>query len=134
VTFKINYIRMKNIILLLTGSITLIIWGIAHLFPTKSVVRGFGDISIENKNILRMEWITEGFSLIFAGTLVLLITIIGNNESITSRIVFIASSFFLFSMAILSFLTGYKVNFLPYKLCPFIFSLSGTLILFGCFL
>ncbi len=125
---------MGNIILLLTGSITVIIWGTAHLFPTKSVIKGFGDISIDNKNILRMEWITEGFSLIFAGTLVLLITIIGDNESITSRIVYIASSFFLFSMAILSFLTGYKVNFLPYKLCPLIFSISGILILIGCLL
>ena len=125
---------MKNMILLLTGSITLILWGTAHLFPTKSVIKGFGDISIDNKNILRMEWITEGFSLIFSGTLVLLITIIGDNENITSRIVYIATSIFLFSMAILSFLTGYKVNFLPYKLCPFIFSISGTLILIGCLL
>ena len=125
---------MGNIILLLTGSITLIIWGTAHLLPTKSVIKGFGDISVDNKNVLRMEWITEGFSLIFAGTLVLLLTIIGDNESITARIAYIVTSFFLFSMAILSFLTGYKVNFLPYKLCPYIFSISGTLILIGCLL
>jgi hypothetical protein len=95
---------------------------------------GFGDISDDNKNILKMEWVTEGFSLIFAGTLALLITITGDKESITARIVYITSSFFLFSMAILSFLTGYKINFLPYKLCPFIFSISGTLILIGCLL
>ena len=125
---------MKNSILLLTGSITPIIWGIAHLFPIKTVVMGFGDISDDNKNILKMEWVTEGFSLIFVGTLALLITITGDKESITSRIVYIASSVFLFSMAILSFLTGYKVNFLPYKLCPFIFSISGTMILLGCLL
>ena len=125
---------MGNIILLLTGSITPIIWGIAHLFPIKTVVMGFGDISDDNKNILKMEWVTEGFSLIFVGTLALLITITGDKESITSRIVYIASSVFLFSMAILSFLTGYKVNFLPYKLCPIIFSISGILILIGCLL
>jgi len=125
---------MINSILLLIGSITIIIWGIAHLFPTESVIKGFGDISVDNKNILKMEWITEGFSLIFAGTLVLLATIIGDNENITSRIVYIASSVFLFSMAILSFFTGYKVNFLPYKLCPLIFSISGILILIGSLL
>ena len=125
---------MENSLLLLIGSIITIIWGIAHLYPTKTVVMGFGDISDDNKNILKMEWVTEGFSLIFAGTLVLLITIIGDNESINSRIVYIASSVFLFSMAILSFLTGYKVNFLPYKLCPIIFSISGILILIGCLL
>ena len=125
---------MINSILLLTGSITVIIWGIAHLIPTKSVVKGFGDISIDNKNILRMEWVTEGFSLIFTGTLVLSVVILGDNENNTSRIVYITSSVFLFTMAILSFLTGFKVNFLPYKLCPLIFSLSGILILIGSLL
>ena len=125
---------MLNLILLLTGSITVIVWGIAHLFPTKSVVKGFGNISDDNKNILRMEWITEGFSLIFTGVLVLSVTIAGDIENITSVIVCITSSVFLFSMALLSFLTGYKVNFLPYKLCPIIFSISGILILIGSLL
>ena len=124
---------MTNSILLFAGSAVVIIWGIAHLLPAKSIVKGFGDISIDNKNILKMEWITEGFSLIFTGTLVLLVTLMGDNENITSKIVYITSSVFLFSMAILSFLTGYKVNFLPYKLCPLIFSISGILILTGAF-
>jgi hypothetical protein len=125
---------MIDSILLFAGSITVIIWGMAHLFPTKSIVNGFGDISNDNKNILKMEWVTEGFSLIFTGTLLLSVTIIGDNENITSRIVYVTSSVFLFSMAILSFLTGYKVNFLPYKLCPIIFSISGILILIGSLL
>lgn len=122
---------MINSILLFAGSITVIIWGMAHLFPTKSVVRGFGDISADNKNILKMEWVTEGLSLIFTGALVLSVTIFGDNENITSQIVCMASSVFLFSLAVLSFLTGFKVNFLPYKLCPIIFSVSGILILIG---
>jgi len=57
---------MINSILLLTGSITVIIRGIAHIFPAKSVIMKFGDIFADNKNILKMEWVTEGFSLIFA--------------------------------------------------------------------
>jgi hypothetical protein len=125
---------MINSVLLFTGSIIVTFWGIAHLFPTKSVVRGFADISADNKNILKMEWITEGFSLIFTGILVLSVTIIGDNENITSGIVYISSSVFLFSMTILSLLTGFKVNFLPYKLCPVIFSISGILILTGSLL
>lgn len=125
---------MLKLILLLIGSISIIIWGIAHLFPTNSVVKGFENISDDNKNILKMEWITEGLSLIFTGILVLAVTIIGDNENITSGIVDITSSVFLFSMAILSFFTGYKVNFLPYKLCPIIFSISGILILIGSLL
>ena len=57
---------MINSILLLTGSITVIIWGIAHILPAISVIMGFGDISADNKKILKMEWVTKGFSLILA--------------------------------------------------------------------
>jgi len=35
-----------------------LVWGIAHLFPTKSVVEGFGEISDDNKKIVTMEWLT----------------------------------------------------------------------------
>jgi hypothetical protein len=37
------------------GSATVIIWGIAHMYPTKSIIRGYGDISDDNINSLRME-------------------------------------------------------------------------------
>jgi len=36
---------MINHILLYVASLFLVFWGIAHLFPTRSVVTGFGDIS-----------------------------------------------------------------------------------------
>jgi hypothetical protein len=125
---------MINSVLLIIGSATIVIWGTAHLFPTKSVVKGFGEISMDNQNILKMEWITEGISLIFTGILLLSITIFGNPESLTAEIVFIAASVYLFCMAILSLFTGFRVNFLPYKLCPLIFTISGVLILTGTLL
>ena len=49
----------------------LIFWGVAHLFPTASVIRGFGPITQDNKRILAMEWIIEGVTLIFIGALVI---------------------------------------------------------------
>ncbi len=36
---------MLNQILLYIGSLLTLLWGIAHLFPTKSVIKGFGNIS-----------------------------------------------------------------------------------------
>ena len=68
---------MANIILVLIGAILTMVWGITHLFPTKNVVKDFGEISEDNKNIITMEWIIEGMSLIFIGLLVLLITLLG---------------------------------------------------------
>ena len=124
---------MINQIFLYIGSALTIIWGVAHLFPTKSVVNGFGDITTDNKRIITMEWIIEGVFLIFIGLLCSGLTFL-DHSSIVSNYIFIFSSVFLFVLAIISLFTGFRVNFLPYKLCPLIFSLSATLIIIGALL
>ena len=45
--------------------------------------------------------------------------------------VFILITGMLFSMAILSLFTGFRVNFITFKLCPIIFSVSAILIIVG---
>jgi hypothetical protein len=111
----------------------LIIWGIAHLFPTTSVVRGFGDISKDNKRIITMEWIIEGVTLIFTGLLIGLLTILNPDNKISS-VLFILIVVLLIVLAIISFLTGFRVKFLPYKLCPFVLMAAAIMILIGEFL
>lgn len=54
-------------ILAYIGAAFVAFWGISHLFPTKNVVAGFGEISEDNRHIITMEWITEGLALIFIG-------------------------------------------------------------------
>jgi len=121
---------MINQILIIIGAILPIFWGVAHLFPTKSVVKGFGDISLDNKRIITMEWIIEGIALIFIGSLVITVTII-DPISVISKTVYVFSVIGLFVLAIISLFTGFKINFLPFKLCPYIFSTSAILILLG---
>ena len=125
---------MANIILVVIGAILTLLWGISHLFPTKNVVRDFGEISQDNKYIITMEWIVEGMTLIFIGLLVILVTLIGGTGNIVTFYVNVISSIMLFALAILSLFTGFKVNFIVFKLCPVIFTLSGILILVGSFL
>ena len=124
---------MLNQILFYTGSVITIGWGVAHLFPTKSVVKGFGEISADNKNIITMEWIIESVALIFIGIVVAGVTIIESTNNV-SAFIYLASAITLFALAIISLFTGFKVNFLPFRLCPFLFSASAILILLGCFL
>ena len=119
-----------DLILLYLGSGLTVIWGVAHLFPTKSVVQGFGEISIDNKRIITMEWITEGLALIFIGVLVATVTVIDPSNVVSTAIYFV-SVIMLLVMALLSLFTGFKVSFLPFKLCPFIFTASAVLILIG---
>lgn len=125
---------MANIILVLIGAILTMVWGITHLFPTKNVVRDFGEISEDNKNIITMEWIIEGISLIFIGLLVLIISLLGGFDNEVVIYVNVISSIMLFSLALVSLFTGFKVNFIVFKLCPVIFTASGVLILLGSFL
>ena len=40
---------MDNLMFLYAGSILPFIWGVMHLFPTKNVVKGFGEISASNQ-------------------------------------------------------------------------------------
>jgi len=65
---------MLNQVLLYSGSAFISFWGVAHLFPTRSVVSGFGDISVDNKRIITMEWIIEGIALIFIGLINAIVT------------------------------------------------------------
>ena len=120
---------MKTILFYLAGALT-VIWGIAHLFPTRKVVKNFGDISVDNKRIITMEWIIEGISLIFLGALTILITTI-DSASMVSRAVYFTNVIMLTVLSLVSLFTGFKVKFLPYKLCPVIFLTSAILILIG---
>lgn len=124
---------MLDQVLLYAGSAFIAFWGIAHLFPTKSVVAGFGDISVDNRRIITMEWIVEGVALIFIGAINAIVTAIDHTSSISLAIYF-SSAVALISLALVSFFTGFKISFLPYKLCPVIFTTSAVLIMLGALL
>jgi hypothetical protein len=121
---------MINQVLLYSGAVLTAIWGVSHLFPTSSVVKGFGEISTDNKHIITMEWITEGVALIFIGVLVAAVTAI-DSVSEVSRAVYVVSGIGLLIFAAVSLFTGFRIAFLPFKLCPFIFAGSSVLILLG---
>jgi hypothetical protein len=121
---------MANPLLLYIASLFLLFWGIAHLFPTRSVVRGFGDITIDNKRILTMEWIIEGVTLIFIAVLVSGVTYL-DYTSVISRTVYWIVFFMLNTLSGISLFTGFRVAFLPYKLCPLIFTSASIFILIG---
>ena len=106
------------------------IWGISHLIPTKNVVAGFGDISEDNRNIIRMEWIVEGISLILIGLFVAVATHIDPSSSVTTAVHTVAIGGLL-TLAAVSMLTGSRIDFLPFRLCPFILAASAVLILIG---
>ena len=77
-----------------------------------------------------MEWITEGVALIFIGITVATVTIV-EPRSVISTAVYIISASCLVVLAVVSLFTGFKISFLPFKLCPIVFSSSAILITVG---
>ena len=125
-----------NEILLYIGSGLVIIWGVAHLFPTTAVINGFGDISRDNRLIITMEWIAEGITMCFIGVLVILVTAFGGYEDSVSIIVYRASAAMLVAIGILTALTaargsGTESTVLPYRICPFLVTTVAVLFILG---
>ncbi len=125
---------MINNILLYMGAGIITVWGIAHIIPTKAVVKGFGEISQENRRIITMEWIAEGLTLCFIGLLVLFVTIWGEAQSRTSIMVYMASAAMLVIMAALTSVTGARTSIVPIKICPFVKIAVAILFILGTLL
>ena len=86
---------------------------------TRGAVAGFGDISTDNRRIITMEWIVEGAA---------------QPQAPVSSAVYAVAIGTLVVLAVVSLFTGFKVAFLPYRLCPVIFCLSAALIACGAWL
>jgi hypothetical protein len=122
---------MTASLLVYTGSIITIGWGVAHIIPATKVVKGFGAISEENKKIILMEWVAEGLTLCFIGVLVLLTGILGGTANDVSRIVFRISAGMLIVMAGWTALTGARTSNIPTKICPFVLTIVAILFVIG---
>jgi hypothetical protein len=109
------------------------LWGIAHLCATKGAVAGFGDLSADNRRVITMEWITEGVALLSLAALVAVATAVDRASSVASGAYAVVIGA-LVALAVVSLFTGFRVRFLPYRLCPPIFALSAVLIALGAWL
>lgn len=116
-----------NETLLYIGSIVIILWGIAHIIPTKAIVNGFEEISGDNRKVLTMELIAEGLTLIFLGVLPLLVTLLVGVQDRTAGIVYVACAIMLLVMAVLTGMTGARTSTIWYKLCPAIKTVVAVL-------
>lgn len=80
-----------------------------------------------------MEWVIEGVSLIFISAIVIAVTFIDHTSAISEAIYWLCF-IMLNVLSAISLMTGFKIKFLPFKLCPAIFTTSSVLILLGNYL
>jgi len=119
--------------LLYVASVLTGLWGIAHLFATRGVVAGFGELSADNRRIITMEWIVEGVALVSTAAFVAAATALDSQATVSSAVYAVAMTTLL-ALALVSLFTGFRVAFLPFRLCPIIFALSAVLIGLGAWL
>ena len=120
---------MHEFVIYLASAVTAA-WGIAHLLATRGAVAGFGDLSPDNRRIITMEWIVEGVALVSIAAFVAVATAIQPDSSLSDGIYAVAIGT-LVAFALVALFTGFRVAFLPYRLCPFIFALAAGLIAWG---
>jgi hypothetical protein len=112
--------------MLCIGSGVILLWGIAHIAPTNAVVRGFGELSNDNRLIITMEWIAEGLTLCFIGALVLVMTLSVGTQAVASLYVFRGAAVMLVVLALLSLFTGAQTSVRAMRICPYV---KGTVAL-----
>lgn len=122
---------MFNHILLVAGGAVTLLWGIAHILPTAGVVKGFGELSRDNRLIITMEWVAEGLALCFLGALVLVLALSDVRFSSAAVLVYRMVAGMLLVMAVWTRLTGSRTAILPIKLCPAVKSLCACAIFIG---
>ena len=123
---------MVNDVLLYIGSGIIIFWGIAHIVPTWSVIKGFGEISPHNRRIITMEWLAEGFTLMFIGVLVVLVVALCDDSlACAARITYRVCAGMLVLLALLTLFTGFRTPIIPMKLCPAVKILAATFLILG---
>jgi hypothetical protein len=101
------------------------------LIPTKTIVKGFGEISGDNKKVLTMEIIAEGLTLIFLGVLPILTTALLGPQEKTAKLVYFSVAGMLVVMAILTAVTGARTPVIWYKICPAVKTVSAALFILG---
>ena len=97
------------------------------MFKTRSVVAGFGPIGRDNVRVLTMEWINEGATLLFIAVLVAAVALTDATSDVARAVLWVTVAM-LNAMSAVSLFTGFRVDFIAYRLCPPIFTGASLLI------
>lgn len=118
-----------NDVLLFAAAASVAVWGLAHLVMTRRIVSGFGLASDDDRRVVTMEWIGEGLTLVFLAALITTVALADPDP--TGRAVLWLVVGMLNVMSAVSLATGFRVDFIAYRLCPVIFTGASLLVVAG---
>jgi hypothetical protein len=123
---------MVDLLVYVAGGL-LVLWGLAHVAPTKAVVTSFGAIGVDNRRILVMEWVAEGVAHISIGLLVILVAATERSDGSAAQLVYRVLSGALVGLAVLTASTGSRTQVIWFKICPFVLTVAAALLLVRSF-
>ena len=111
------------------ASAVVIGWGVAHIVPTREVVKNLGEAAIDSRRIMEMEWVAEGLALVFIGVSTFVLTLVAGLSDPIAALVYRMNAAALIVFAIWTYVAGFKTDLLPIKLCPVVLTSAAGLIL-----
>jgi hypothetical protein len=104
------------------------IWGVAHVIPTRSVLKGFAQVSIDNRRIIAQEWLGEGLAMWgIAGFVIAATAATGGSDG---RVwVYRVAAGLLLAIGVLTALTGARTAVVWFKVCPVVLAAAAALLL-----
>lgn len=108
------------------------LWGVAHVAPTRQVLAGFGDISIDNRRVLLQEWVAEAVMMWTVTGLVVVVTAVGAGTAAADWVYRVAAAALLV-LAVLTGMTGARTPVIWFRICLVLLTVSATLLLVASF-
>lgn len=119
---------MADVLVYVAGS-ALVLWGIAHIAPTKLVAGSFGEISLDNRRIFVMEWVAEGVTHISIGLLAIFVAALESSGGSAAQLVYRVLAVALVGLGVLTAMTGSRTPVIWFKVCPFVLTGAAALLL-----
>ena len=117
-------------ILLNAGRLITLLWGAMHIAPTRMIVAGFGALTYNNHQIILMEWIAEGLTMMFIAVLVIAVNFAdGPGISGLGILVHRICAGMLLMLAGWSLTTGARTSILPMKICPVVKTVAAIMLI-----
>ncbi|MBV9288631.1 MAG: hypothetical protein JO288_12565 [Hyphomicrobiales bacterium] len=111
------------------ASAVVIGWGVAHIVPTREVVKSLGEAAIDDRRVMEMEWVAEGLALAFIGVSTFVLTVAAGVSDPVAVLAYRMNAAALIVFAAWHYLAGFKTRLLPVKLCPIVLGSAAALII-----
>jgi hypothetical protein len=103
------------------------LWGIAHVIPTGAVLAGFEPITVDNRRVLKQEWLAEAFTMWGVAALVIVATAVDSGATVTLWVYRLAA-LLLVALSALTAVTGARTPVIWFKICPVLLTTSAALL------